>query len=160
MPKRALVFDFGTRKIGIAAANRLSGNATPLVTLPAHDGVPEWHEIAVLIRDWQPEVLVVGLPRNTDGTDSDMTARSRQFAGWLAEKSGLADGGNRRAIHLHGSGGRPSGSATRRHAHPQGATGGRGSHGRAAHGGDLGTVLKKMATGALASWKIRLFHGP
>ncbi len=89
MPSRALVFDFGTRKIGIACANRLSGTATPLATLPAHDGVPEWHDIAALIRDWQPEVLVVGLPRNTDGTDSDMTGRARRFEGWLAQKSGL-----------------------------------------------------------------------
>lgn len=89
MPTRALVFDFGTRKVGIAAANRLAGTATPLVTLPAHDGVPEWHDVAALVRDWQPEVLVIGLPRNTDGTDSVMTVRAREFGAWLAERSGL-----------------------------------------------------------------------
>lgn len=87
--RRALVFDFGTRKIGIASANRVSGTATPLATLPASDGVPDWRDIATLISDWQPEVLVVGLPRNTDGTDSVMTARSRAFGQWLGEKSGL-----------------------------------------------------------------------
>ncbi len=90
MANRALVFDFGTRKIGVASANRVSGNATPLVTMPAHDGVPEWRDIATLIHDWQPDVLVVGLPRNTDDTDSSMTARARQFGRWLAERSGLA----------------------------------------------------------------------
>jgi putative Holliday junction resolvase len=87
--RRALVFDFGTRKIGIASANRVSGTTTPLATLPASDGVPDWRDIATLISDWQPEVLVVGLPRNTDGTDSVMTARSRAFGEWLREKSGL-----------------------------------------------------------------------
>ncbi|GIK35316.1 MAG: putative pre-16S rRNA nuclease [Gammaproteobacteria bacterium] len=89
MADRALVFDFGTRRIGVASASRLAGTVTALATLPAHDGVPEWQEVAALIRDWQPEVLVVGLPRNTDGTDSAMTRRSRSFGQWLAGRSGL-----------------------------------------------------------------------
>lgn len=89
MADRALVFDFGTRKIGVASANRRSGTATPLATLPAHDGVPEWRDVAALIRDWQPEVLVVGLPRNTDGTESAMTTRARAFRLWLERQSGL-----------------------------------------------------------------------
>jgi putative holliday junction resolvase len=89
MVTRALVFDFGTRKIGVASANRASKTTTPLATLPAHDGVPEWRDIQALIRDWQPEVLVLGLPRNTDGTDSEMTDRVRVFGRWLEEKSGL-----------------------------------------------------------------------
>ncbi|CAG0942465.1 Putative pre-16S rRNA nuclease [Gammaproteobacteria bacterium] len=89
MADRALVFDFGTRRIGIASASRLSGTVTALATLPAHDGVPEWQAVAALIRDWQPEILVVGLPRNTDGTDSAMTQRSRAFGQWLARRSGL-----------------------------------------------------------------------
>ncbi len=89
MASRALVFDFGTRKIGVAAANRLTGTATALTTLAARDGVPEWHDLATLIRDWQPEVLVVGLPRNADGSDSDMTARARGFQRWLGERAGL-----------------------------------------------------------------------
>ena len=89
MATRALVFDFGTRKIGVAAANRESKTTTPLSTLPANDGVPEWRDIQALIRDWEPDVLVVGLPRNTDDSDSTMTARSRVFGRWLAEKSAL-----------------------------------------------------------------------
>jgi len=89
MAERALVLDFGTRKIGIASASRPAAAVTALATIPARDGVPEWREIAALIRDWQPEVLVVGLPRNTDGTDSPMTARVRAFAGWLTAQSGL-----------------------------------------------------------------------
>ncbi len=87
--QRALVFDFGTRKIGIAAANRLAGTATPLKTLAAADGVPEWREIAGLVREWQPEVLVVGIPTNTDDTESAMSDRARVFAGLLRAQTGL-----------------------------------------------------------------------
>jgi len=90
MATRALVFDFGTRKIGIAVANRLSGTTTALATMPARDGVPEWREIEALIQEWQPDVLVVGLPSNTDDTDSAMTQRARDFGAWLSAKSGLA----------------------------------------------------------------------
>lgn len=89
MPDRALVFDYGTRKIGVAAANRLAGTATPLATLPAREGIPDWAAVGALVREWQPEVLVVGLPRHTDGSDSGMTARARAFAGLLAERTGL-----------------------------------------------------------------------
>jgi putative Holliday junction resolvase len=89
VPDRALVFDFGTRKIGVAAANRRAGSATPLATLHARNGAPDWAELAALVREWQPEVLVVGLPRHTDGSDSGMTARAREFAGALAQRTGL-----------------------------------------------------------------------
>lgn len=85
----ALVFDFGTRRIGVASANRLSGTATPLATLAARDGVPDWRQIARLIGDWQPQVLVIGMPRNVDGTDSLMSERARAFAAWLHQQSGL-----------------------------------------------------------------------
>jgi putative Holliday junction resolvase len=90
MAHRALVFDFGTRRIGVAFANRLSGTVTALGTLAARDGVPEWREIGALLREWQPDVLVVGLPRNTDGSDSEMTGRAREFGRWLGARCGLA----------------------------------------------------------------------
>ncbi len=51
--------------------------------------MPEWHDIENLIRDWQPDVLVLGLPRNADDSDSAMTGRVRAFGRWLAERSAL-----------------------------------------------------------------------
>jgi putative Holliday junction resolvase len=89
-PSRALVFDFGTRKIGVASANRPAATVTSLATLAASDGVPDWRDIEALIADWRPDVLVIGMPRNTDDTDSVMTARASEFARQLADLSGLA----------------------------------------------------------------------
>jgi putative pre-16S rRNA nuclease len=51
--------------------------------------MPQWRDIATLIDDWQPDVLVIGLPRNTDGSDSAMTRRARDFGRWLGENSGM-----------------------------------------------------------------------
>lgn len=86
---RALVFDFGLRRIGIASANRRAGTITPLATVTARDGAPEWSDIDTLIRDWQPQLLVIGLPCHADGSLSDMTTRARRFADWLETCSGL-----------------------------------------------------------------------
>jgi putative Holliday junction resolvase len=86
----ALVFDFGERRIGVASANRLADTASPLKTLAARAGEPDWRTIDALIREWQPGVLVVGLPLNVDGSESAMTARTREFIRALGQRCGIA----------------------------------------------------------------------
>ena len=84
-----LALDFGLRRIGIASATPLTGTATPLTTLAAQDGEPEWSQLDALIHEWQPELLVLGLPYNSDLSESDMTARVRAFADRLQERYAL-----------------------------------------------------------------------
>lgn len=78
--RRAMAFDYGTRQIGVAVGQTLTGNAEPLTNLRARDGVPDWDQLARLIREWEPSVLVVGLPLNMDGSASDMSERAARFA--------------------------------------------------------------------------------
>ncbi|WP_341708173.1 Holliday junction resolvase RuvX [Halopseudomonas sp.] len=78
--RRAMAFDYGTRQIGVAVGQTLTGSAEPLTNLRARDGVPDWDQIAKLIREWEPNVLVVGLPLNMDGSASDMSERAARFA--------------------------------------------------------------------------------
>ena len=78
--RRAMAFDYGTRQIGVAIGQTLTGSAEPLTNLRARDGVPDWEQIARLIREWEPNVLVVGLPLNMDGSASDMSERAARFA--------------------------------------------------------------------------------
>ncbi|HIQ53617.1 Holliday junction resolvase RuvX [Halopseudomonas pachastrellae] len=78
--RRAMAFDYGTRQIGVAVGQTLTGNAEPLTNLRARDGVPDWDQLARLIREWEPNVLVVGLPLNMDGSASDMSERAARFA--------------------------------------------------------------------------------
>ena len=75
-----LGFDFGTRRIGVAVGQTLTGTASPLVTLTAVRQRPDWGRIAGLIGTWRPEGLVVGLPLNMDGTEADVAPRARRFA--------------------------------------------------------------------------------
>ena len=63
----ALVFDHGGRRIGIALASRNPRLASPLTTLAARGGVPDWPDVEKLIREWCPGCLVVGVPYNEPG---------------------------------------------------------------------------------------------
>jgi putative Holliday junction resolvase len=45
--------------------------------------------IGSMLRDWQPDMAVVGLPYNADGSDSDMTVAARGFAGELGRRYSL-----------------------------------------------------------------------
>ena len=77
--RRVLAFDFGTRRIGVAVGQELIGSGKPLQMLPARDGIPDWNTIAALLAEWQPDLVVVGLPLNMDDTENDMCARARKF---------------------------------------------------------------------------------
>ena len=75
-----LGFDFGTTRIGVAIGQSLTGQARPLAPLKATDGIPNWDMISALIEEWQPDVFVVGLPLNMDGSENEMCQRARKFA--------------------------------------------------------------------------------
>lgn len=85
----ALGFDFGRRRIGVAVASRATGSATPLACAAARDGIPDWASIGDLVEEWQPSRLVVGLPYNIDGTESEMTRSARRFGNRLGNRFGL-----------------------------------------------------------------------
>ena len=79
-PSTVLAFDFGLRNIGVATGQAVTHTASELGTVRARDGVPDWHAMDALVREWQPDVLVVGLPLNMDDSLSDMAARAKRFA--------------------------------------------------------------------------------
>jgi putative Holliday junction resolvase len=85
----ALAFDFGMKSIGVAVGQRITSTASPLAALRATDGIPNWDVVAKTILDWQPSVLVVGLPLNMDGTPQAITDNAKKFGRRLAHKYNL-----------------------------------------------------------------------
>lgn len=75
-----LGFDFGSRRIGVAVGQRVTGTASALTTLAARDGQPDWAQVAKLLDTWQPDALVVGLPLQLDGSRGDVTEAAERFA--------------------------------------------------------------------------------
>jgi putative Holliday junction resolvase len=79
-PNTLLAFDYGLSQIGVAVGNTLSNTSQPLTVLSARDGVPQWSEVEALLRDWEPDLIVVGLPLNMNGSESEMSVRAKKFA--------------------------------------------------------------------------------
>ena len=84
-----LGLDFGLKHIGVAVGQTITRSATPMTTVGAVDGRPDWTALDALIGEWQPERLIVGLPLNMDGTLSDMAKRAQRFANRLNARYGL-----------------------------------------------------------------------
>jgi putative Holliday junction resolvase len=80
----ALGFDFGSNKIGVASGQSLTGTASPIGIIKANNGIPNWDDIGKLVQQWQPQLIIVGLPLNMDGSESDLSLRAKKFARRLA----------------------------------------------------------------------------
>ena len=90
MTKLAMAFDFGTTKIGVAIGQKITGTATPVAIVKARDGIPQWQVMDRLVEEWQPTVLVVGLPINMDGSESDMSKAATRFSRRLHGRYGIS----------------------------------------------------------------------
>jgi putative holliday junction resolvase len=78
-PRSFLAFDFGTRRVGVATGNTLLGRAQALRTV-AEIGDARFKTLGALIKEWQPEALVVGVPFHPDGAEHENTVKARRFA--------------------------------------------------------------------------------
>lgn len=78
-----LGFDYGLKRIGVAVGQELTGTATALTTVSANDGKPDWGAISKLFEQWQPDEVVIGLPLNMDGSESELSRRAKRFGNQL-----------------------------------------------------------------------------
>lgn len=85
----SLCFDFGTQWMGVAVGQSVTGSASPLKPLRAKDGIPNWDDIDHLVTQWQPNQFIVGIPRNMDGSMSEMGLRANKFKNRLHGRFGL-----------------------------------------------------------------------
>jgi putative holliday junction resolvase len=88
-PQLVLAFDFGRRRIGVACGDTLSRSASPLAAIANVAAGPPWSTVDSLMRDWRPDLIVVGLPYNTDGSESGMSSQVRTFSEELARRYAL-----------------------------------------------------------------------
>ena len=84
-----LAFDYGSKRIGIAVGQELTRTAQALVTLTNPQQRPDWQGIATLIKEWRPQLLVVGLPVNMDGSPQPATESARIFGEELKTRYNL-----------------------------------------------------------------------
>lgn len=84
-----MAFDFGTKSIGSAIGQEITGTASPLKAFKAQDGTPNWDDIEKQIKEWQPDLIVVGLPTDLHGKELEtITPKAKKFANRLHGRFG------------------------------------------------------------------------
>ncbi len=79
-----LAFDYGEKRIGVAVGNAMTKTAQALKVIQNKSQDIRFKEIEQLIQEWQPELLVVGLPMHPDGTPHEMTQKAKRFGNQLS----------------------------------------------------------------------------
>ena len=75
-----ICFDFGEQRIGVAIGEHLLASANPLTTIDNESNTVRFTMIAQLIQEWEPKLLVVGLPLSLDGKETDVSQLCKKFA--------------------------------------------------------------------------------
>lgn len=83
-----MAFDFGIKRTGVAVGNRLLGTAQAQPTIAAH-GDARFTEIALRLKEWQPDAVVIGVPYHPDGAAHENTLRAQKFGRQLHGRFGL-----------------------------------------------------------------------
>ena len=83
-----LAFDFGIKRTGVATGNRLTRTASPQPTITANND-QRLDAVALRVKEWQPDALVVGVPFHPDGAAHENTARAKKFARQLTARFSL-----------------------------------------------------------------------
>ncbi len=83
---RALGIDLGDARIGVAVTDELGMLAHPLETIPVRAGGVVGR-ILELAKQKNAETIVVGMPRNMDGTFGPAAEKAREFIERLRAKS-------------------------------------------------------------------------
>jgi len=84
-----LGFDYGSKRIGVAVGQELTRTAQALRTLLNTHSSPDWPSISEIIREWQPELLVVGMPYSMDERPHPLRERVENFGNQLQQRYNL-----------------------------------------------------------------------
>ncbi len=83
---RILALDHGTKRIGVAVSDELKMIATPLEFIAAEPFVDFVARLKEIIREKQVELILLGMPRNMDGSYGPAALKVQEFAAVLKDK--------------------------------------------------------------------------
>ena len=84
-----LAVDLGKARTGLAICDKTEMLASPLAQISEKDTEVLIHKISSIAQAREVELIVVGLPKNMDGSEGESAQNAREFAKNLSEKSGL-----------------------------------------------------------------------
>lgn len=86
---RVMALDIGDVRVGVAVSDPAARVASPVAVLPAAEvlaGAKSWRR---LLEDWEPDLLLCGLPRTMAGEEGPQAQKIRSQAQAIAEAAGL-----------------------------------------------------------------------
>lgn len=84
-----LSVDYGDKRTGVACCDKLEKLASPITVIEESYKVKLIEKIAILANEKKAEKIVVGLPKNMDGSEGFRAEACREFAFELSEKTGI-----------------------------------------------------------------------
>lgn len=85
----ALALDIGGARTGIAVSDRTGRVASPVKVLPAAEVEGVARTFRMVLEDYEPDVIVCGLPQTMAGEEGPQAARVREVAGRISRITGL-----------------------------------------------------------------------
>lgn len=84
-----LSVDYGDKRTGIAVCDRLEMLASPVTVIWGDYAPKVICEIEKIAAEYKAERIVVGLPKNMDGSEGERAEKCKEFAKELSEKTGI-----------------------------------------------------------------------
>lgn len=81
--------DYGDARTGLAVCDKTEFLASPLTVINEYNAERCAEKIASYVSSEKPELIVVGLPKNMDGTEGDRAEKCRDFGKLIAKKTGV-----------------------------------------------------------------------
>ena len=86
---RVMALDIGEKRVGIAVSDPGERVASPVVVLPASEVRACAKPFQRVLDDWEPELLLCGLPKTLAGEEGPQAERVRAFAADVAKAAHL-----------------------------------------------------------------------
>ena len=81
--------DLGLARTGIALCDGMQTLAFPKTVIHEHNQLRLVEKVAALAKEYYAERIVVGLPRNMDGSEGERAQTCRELASKIEEQSGV-----------------------------------------------------------------------
>jgi putative holliday junction resolvase len=87
--RRVLALDVGSKRIGVAVSDELGITAQGLETIERHNKRRDFEALSALLRKYEVEEMVVGLPLRLSGAEGTQSGKIRVFAEELRTRFAL-----------------------------------------------------------------------
>ena len=86
---RVLSIDYGDSRVGLAVSDIMGWTAQGIKTVPNHGIKKLIPELDSVIKEYMPEKIVIGLPKNMNATEGERAELTGEFREKLERRTGL-----------------------------------------------------------------------